>query len=703
VYACSRKDTQLGPNKSLDVVIKLIVTLLHDVQTSHGAVFNCKALRLTTKVVQRRALNEGIGFFTKTLPSLGKALDRALCENTPLTAATHRFQPMKNSELPRFLGELFSKVFSPKGELLRCSCVLDQKVQADCVRSLRLILYSFYKYKLPYEDKECEKVIQQFERTEDELGPVSEQLSTIRGCFLRHSEPENSFLVWRPSRNCDVSLPIEPLSLNGKEHLRVSTDGTTFFGNYNSGFYPLEKVGGTRAEYEWLCTIRSARKLLAELFADFDPMDIYPRHGPGAVATKQQLSDKYRWTNISANITSVYPLDAYFFASLGHVCDAYRDFESLTDRDLPARVVLVPKDSRGPRLISCEPVDYQWVQQGLGSALVRHLETHSLSREHVRFTSQRTNQLGALLGSSTGKYVTLDLKEASDRVTVELVRLLYPDALVKCLLACRSSSTELPSGKVLPLRKFAPMGSSLCFPIMATTIWALLHAGAPDTYTRDRIAVYGDDVIVPTAYAENAIELLESVGLKINRDKSCISGLFRESCGTDAFNGYDVTPVRFRTVWSSSRQPDVLASWCEYANNCYDARLRKTFQLIADWLVRIYGYIPDESTSLKRCPYLRVSTDDKKPVRSRTNFALQKREILVWDVQSPIVKQQLPGWSMLLRHFAEARHSNDLEVDRPGDMYYLGKWWEQSYDCLQPFSVRQYTRRRASMLVRRWR
>jgi len=690
----------MAPTKSLDVVIKLIVTLLRDVQTSHGAVFNCKALRLTTRLVERRALNEGIGFFTKTLPRLGKALDRALSENKKLTAADHRFATMTDSELPRFLGEFFSKVFSPNGELLRYPCALDRKIQIDCVRSLRLILYPFYKYKLPYEDKDCEEVVAAFARTELDLGPICTELARL-GLLFANVDPQNDVLVYKPKQPCLGSGQHRDSSFEDRNSDGIM--GETFYGNDRDGYSVAKSDGNSLELFLRLRLIHSARQTLDKLFADFDPMDIIPRHGPGAVATRQQLSDKYRWTNISANITDVYHLDAYFFASVGHVCDTYRDFASLKEEDLPARVVLVPKDSRGPRLISCEPVDYQWIQQGLGSALVRHLESHPLSREHVRFSSQRTNQLGALLGSSTGKYVTLDLKEASDRVSVELVRLLYPKHLLRCLLACRSSSTVLPNGKILKLQKFAPMGSSLCFPIMATTIWAILHAGAPDTYTADRIVVYGDDVIVPTAYAVNAIEQLESFGLKINHDKSCTSGLFRESCGTDAFNGAEVTPVRFRTVWSSSRRPDVLASWTEYANHCHKRRLYATYQLITDWLTHVYGYIPDEDTSKKRCPYLRVSTDTKKPVRSRTNLKLQKQEILVWDVQAPKVSKTLPGWSALLRHFVESPHSAKLEESRPGDMYYLGKWWEQSYDCLEPFSVRQYTRRRTSMLVRRWR
>jgi hypothetical protein len=328
--------------------------------------------------------------------------------------------------------------------------------------------------------------------------------------------------------------------------------------------------------------VRESRILLSRLLDSFDPKDIVPRHGPGAVATKQQLWSKYLWTNVSAKITERYPLDEYFYACLGHVCDRYRDI-AITDLDLPAKVILVPKDSRGPRLISCEPVDYQWIQQGLGRALVRHVESHWLTKHNVFFSNQQTNRFGALLGSLNGEYATLDLKEASDRITVSLVRLLFPEHISMYLLSCRSSSTVLPDGTVLPLQKFAPMGSALCFPIMALCIWAILTAplvSDTESDTREGIAVYGDDVIVPSHYVGDAIELLEAFGLKVNRAKSCIKGFFRESCGMDAFKGSDVTPTRLRTVWSSSPSPESYTSWIAYANSFWDKKYYHTYDYI---------------------------------------------------------------------------------------------------------------------------
>jgi hypothetical protein len=610
----------MDTNKSLDE-IELIAALLHDVQTSHGVVFNTRACELTCKKVRKRCSKEGISFLTKTLPKLGKALDKALSFSSSLNSVELGFKSQLGSKLPIFMGEFFNKVLSPSGDSLPNPC-------AECIIVLRQVLYLFYKYKLPYTDEQEQLVLSQFEKTEQELVAVATTLAGLAG---------------------NIS------NTNGSRRTRSKA--------------PIPDA-----------VVREARILLSNLFDDgrwfFDPRDIYPRHGPGVVSTRERLWGKYRWTCIPARITDMYPYDAYFHASLGHVCDSYRSFNTVDDKELSAKVILVQKDSRGPRLISCEPLAFQWVQQGLGRAISQHVEHCPLTKWNVFFTDQLPNKRGALLGSKTGRYATLDLKEASDRVSVDLVRLLFPERIHTYLEACRSLSTVLPNGKVLPLRKFAPMGSALCFPIMALTIWAILTAAAPDADTRESILVYGDDVIVPTAYAENAIEHLESFGLLVNRDKSCIRGFFRESCGTDAFKGIDVTPLRIRTVWSSSPSPDSYASWIAYANSCWERKYYITYDYIVGWLERVYRSIPGKDLGILPNLSLYMVPDSLKPKRFRTNRHLQKREWLVWDVKPVKLQKRIDGWSMLLRWFAEGqKHSHGSDSGHNGG------------DVSAPFSV----------------
>jgi hypothetical protein len=642
-------------NNSLNE-LELIAAVLRDVHNAHGTVFNTTDLRNTINLVKRRYRAEGLSFLTKTLPKLGKAFDKAIAGGAPLHASDVGFNkkriretdwdaagmPVSENlvevELPNFLWEFTSRVLSSEGSILRDPC-------SSSVKVVRQVCYLFYKYKLPYTDEQEHAVVSAFEKTESDLKTTDARLEEIQDRVLVSYTP-------RPE------LPDK-----GDPALDITHE---------------------------------ARRLLYRLFASFDPTDITPRHGPGMVATKQRLWGKFVWTNVSSQITDVYPFDAYFCASLGHVCDRWKGFGSITEKSLPAKVLLVPKDSRGPRLISCEPVDYQWIQQGLGTAIVKHVEGHYLTRENVRFTDQTPNRTVALLGSTDGAYSTLDLNEASDRVSLSLVRLLFPEKLCSYLEACRTASTTLPDGRVLPLRKFAPMGSCLCFPVLSLVVWSLLTAGANDTYTRERIYVYGDDVIVPTAYAMNAMNILESFGLKINRDKSCTGGLFRESCGMDAFKGVDVTPVRIRTVWSSVRSPSVYMSWIEYANSFYDRQCYTAYDYIAGLLYRTYGAIPGEEQVQKRAPSLR-ETPFGKQLRRRWNKNLQRFEYYCYGLRSPVLVKRLDGWSMLLRFFTEQAP--------PSIDPFTGRYQRATSRPFEEGRCRasEYTDRNSSMLERRWR
>jgi hypothetical protein len=96
------------------------------------------------------------------------------------------------------------------------------------------------------------------------------------------------------------------------------------------------------------------------------------------------------------------------------------------------------------------------------------------------------------------------------------------------------------------------MGSALTFPVQSI-VFAILAAGYGSYHTGEsyrkclrRIRVFGDDIIVPGEWVDGFSSLLETLYLKVNRDKTYSRGFFRESCGMDAYRGYDVTPGYLR-------------------------------------------------------------------------------------------------------------------------------------------------------------
>jgi hypothetical protein len=644
---------------SQDPYIQIYIALLRDVQTRHSEVFKAKELRLTIQKVLNRCSSEGLSFLTKTLPRLGKLLDRGLtgdCKFDCTKLAFERRSP--SSKLPKFLGELFELVFSSDGSILQTPCV-------ECIKDLRQLLFIFYKLELAYTDSQEQRVLSSFEKTETELGSWNAMFSAMR------------------------------------KHINANVYHSSLFTD------------------DMLHIARLTKVILSDLFSKFDPRDICPRHGPGVVSTRERLEGKFVFRQISPRLAAYYPIDEYFYASLGHVCDEVSRLNSTDLCESSARVILVPKDSRGPRLISCEPLAFQWIQQGLGRAIVQLVENHPLTRFNIHFTDQSPNRCGAAFGSITGEYATLDLKDASDRVCVELVRLLFPEHISEFLLAARSESTTLPDGRVLKLNKYAPMGSALCFPVLSLVCWALLHAGLSDarsipgrkgvreishTDTYDNgILVYGDDVIVRAAQAANAIQLLESFGLLVNRDKSCCTGFFRESCGLDAYLGVDVTPVRLRTLWRYDRRPDVYTSYLAFANLMWERDNYNAYESIVRLLFEVYEEIPESPDPKKSgFPSLYYVPLEHRPTKYRTNFFLQKREVRVWDLKSPRVTRTSSGWTKLLRYFTEGTGQSPYE---PWDSVKTDtKQMQDAGPCFkEPFRVSEYTKRSTSLLVKCWR
>jgi hypothetical protein len=369
--------------------------------------------------------------------------------------------------------------------------------------------------------------------------------------------------------------------------------------------------------------VKRARMYITRVLSGLSPKEVIPSHGPGAVATGERGGEKSHFSRLYEDMDREYPFTEYFHLSLSHTVDCAAWLDNLEVLGTgTAKVVLVPKDSRGPRLISCEPLEKQWIQQGQRKALYSWLEQHPLTRGKVNFTDQQINRRLALSSSRDRSRVTLDMKEASDRVSLKLVRALFAGTeWLSALEASRSGYTRLPDGTVVELETFAPMGSAVCFPIEALTFWALavsalvVHRRKPE-FTPLHIAerralasvyVYGDDIICDTKDYSIIMQQLERFGLLFNRAKCCVSGLFRESCGCDAYNGVDVTPTRLRETWCSQSRYNVvqLQSYVEFSNSMWEKGYYGTASLVREMVDGLFGNIPyldyKEETASEYC------------------------------------------------------------------------------------------------------
>lgn len=580
--------------------------------------------------IRKRFEHEGISFFTKVLPAFGKAIDKALSSGTALQI--HGFARKRGSNLPRFLGWLLGQVFSSDGMELPSGSPI-------ALRHLRQIAFMFYKLEMPFSDESIKKVLDDFITTDGQL-------------------QQNWILT------------------NEDKHI-----------------------------------LRTAGQVIGRVLANTDPRRIYPRHGPGAVSTRERGSEKFAFSRLYRSLEEEYPFGEYFFYNQSHLCDRlfsrplacsegpdgshfdgisserskelcqgrvgrrryvrpkgqYKTLLALRDVQCPevlkagtARVVLVPKDSRGPRLISMEPLEIQWIQQGQMSVLVDAIETHPLSKGQVNFSNQEVNRSLALEASRHGNLVTLDMKEASDRVSLHLMYMLFPLNWVRALEASRSPETELPCGRILTLNKFAPMGSAVCFPVEALVFWSLavscLMTKYPHKSMREiakTVWVYGDDIITYRIDYPVIIKHMEKVGLLFNPNKCCTSGFFRESCGLDAYKGIVVTPVRISKRWCHRLVVPNLVSYTAYSNALFDRGYYKAAEFIEEW-IQSQTKVPYSTETLDGPCFVRpwadiVSSNRRRGVPMRFNSQTHSLECFGWTIRAKDETSNCGDWEELLR------------------------------------------------------
>jgi len=446
------------------------------------------------------------------------------------------------------------------------------------------------------------------------------------------------------------------------------------------------ELGG---DIESKALLAAASYIVREVLDGFNPKELTPKHGPGAVATGERLEEKWEFSRLYKGIHRVYPYYEYYLVGGGkELMDRLAWYKSLERLETGvAKVVLVPKDSRGPRLISCEPLEYQWIQQGLGRKLVQHLESSRITKGQINFSDQEINRRLALESSQTLEYATIDLKEASDRVSVQLVQHLFANNkdVLDSLLATRTTATKLPNGSILPLAKFAPMGSALCFPVEAFCFWSISVAAVMRRLrlqrqeVGNRIFVYGDDIIVPTDWAPIVMQALELVRLKVNKAKCCTTGNFRESCGMDAFKGIQVTPIRLKKPWVESRSGSSFAAYVAFANLITLQGYPACASLVWERLSKIYGFIPyGLMTSPYPCRVVPTFTLaralNRGRVKMRWNSAFQSTEVLVLTLKSSKLVTTLDGWTRALRNMVSGRLDEPTRVVIPSSTKIKRRW-----------------------------
>jgi hypothetical protein len=529
------------------------------------------------ETVALRVKGEGESFLTISLPRYNKAFLNAL--------ETGRIDPNRfrgfhvRGGLPEFLRGFLGQIFGASGVLL-------DEPSVDCIRAVHLLTTVFGKIERQCSDARIARAMRGYVQVEQELAEFDEStMVELISAFRRAST-----LLW-----ADVFAHVEnsildahqlandwlfPLPKGGGGSHKAAQQRPASRQQRDKTVDPMDVIigipnGSKTVRVDFSRRFRSAKNGQFDGCEVVDPATshfaLVPRHGPGATADRLRGNAKYSVGQWPRRLENVFPYGDYALPQLALENELDRVQFLEPGSEVPAKVTPVPKDDSKPRLIAEEPTAMQYMQQALFRQVIYRLENHSefppplggkefdLGKWFIGFANQEDNRLLACEGSLNGSLATLDLSEASDRVRNSHALLLFErfPRLSAAVQGCRSTHADVQGHGVIPLTKFASMGSALCFPVEAMVfVTVVLCAIARSRGTsvnrrflhdlRGKVRVYGDDIVVPVDSVQQVIHDLEAFGFKVNMDKSFWNGKFRESCGGDYYDGHWVTPVRLR-------------------------------------------------------------------------------------------------------------------------------------------------------------
>lgn len=571
--------------------IVLLESLWNDFQRLEPGV---QGLKRDLSTLKRRFKQEGYGLFTVALPTLGKAFDRALSEGR--FTCPMGFKTAHKKAIPRLFSGMLSEVFEPETGLLK------ESPNLGVIKNLRQVFNLFKKMTL---DEETSVLLD----------------SKSKESFYQTDEVASRVIM--PDRITHqlelVSRMIMP-NLDSEE-----------FGN-----------------------------------SDY-------KHGPGAVF--EGLSSNQKWSELFKGIEN----DAFDLGKFGYELFAL-DLKDVSKRQIDtlsrlgpttlgdlvsrncARLISVPKNSTSRRTITIEPLLKQFCQQGLNTVLRRYISSCAVLRNCLALTDQSLNQKLALEGSLLDNWATIDLKSASDLMSLKLVKTVFGSKEVFLDLMMESRSGYVQSEKkYFELAKFAGMGNALTFPVQSVCFAVICIAAILDYEGRKptwggvkrvsrHIRVYGDDIIVRSKYAHQVVDWLEQCGLKVNIDKSFLSGRFKESCGVDAYAGVDVTPLYCRhRPDGASTEPSALQGLVEFSNhlwlNCYYEAAETIRREVEQRLNTALPLVSRNSPGLG----WHTRLDGANP--QKWNRFLHRMETSTYVLESLKRRDRLDGYSALLKFF----------------------------------------------------
>ncbi|DAD51496.1 RNA-directed RNA polymerase [ssRNA phage Gerhypos.4_54] len=601
--------------------MKSLMLFLQSVLTDVGTLC-CVSTSRDLETITARVKHEGLSFLTITLPSYGKDFERSLDLGYVADEMFLGFKTYEASGLPRLFEGFLQQVFDfGTGRLL-------DEPSIDAIFAVRQLTLLFGKIELECSDERKRAAIDSYVECEKDMDALLWGLSDAQlRDFRRVSE-----LLWR-----DIFTDLE--------HMLEACEVVARF----SGGSTADKLSGNRK---------------------YDGINSWPERAQSIFPWEENLYN----TVVSARADRP--------RAFSHLSVGDRSMHILEPgTETPVKVVLVPKTMKTPRVIAMEPTCMQFMQQGLLRAFSQVVQANDSARALVGWQSQEPNRSLARSASHTGKLATLDLSEASDRVSNLLVIKMFGPyrLLAEAVQAVRSNTADVPGYGVLRLAKYASMGSALTFPLESLVFMTIVFLGIEQELNRPlskaavkrllhQVRTFGDDIIVPTRYTRSVIGSLEAYGLKVNTRKSFWTGKFRESCGGDYYDGEDVTVTRCRALFPTSRsQVPELVSTVALRNLLYKAGLWNAVRFLDEKLEGLIPFPAVEETSsvLGKFSFLGYSTDGWNP-------DLQRPFVRGAVLRPVLPTSRLDGYGALLKFFL-TRGDSDIASEVEMDLEHGGR------------------------------
>jgi len=474
------------------------------------------------------------------------------------------------------------------------------------------------------------------------------------------------------------------------------------------------------------------KSIVSALLGPLDLHDKFPAFGPGKVAQREirDVIDKACHLEMNYYLSLILSKMSYGDDAGGFPKIFIKEIEGKGRfARIKGRGKSAAKDINKSRSIVMEPNQVMFVQQ-LVLEIFRASIATGLASGFINFEDQSLNRKLAHYGSYSGDIDTIDLSSASDSVSWELVKRIFPKEYLFFLALSRTRDVEVMDGSVRRLWKFAPMGSALCFPtqcivFLSVCIYsAMRQSGWLDTqrakalgceklsvecvkqfiktafhttpgYSHPGVGkfqpvrVYGDDICVDASLTPELTLLLTRLGFVVNVSKSFTSSSsFRESCGGYYLRGYDVTPVRYSLPERGSyRDAQHIAACIALTNRAGD----RNYMNLRRFLMQSLLWNEDG----QKQPYLFSSNRDlpyafysERPVNDHLETLGPK------NVQ-PLIYEKREGlhnrdWQTTFKRCIifsyETSHKPDTQEKRDAlDSYLMLQWWaRQRFDCDTP-------------------